>query len=330
MFHASPDGRLWIGETVCQRPAPANRVDGTGERRRLAFSIMSRFAATAASQIRSPFWHAPMRLIRYRHIIRQFTRREVLGRYRGSYMGIFWSFINPLLLLAIFTVVFKFIFHAKFTGNPREGSFDFALMLFAGLIVYNLFAECLGRAPSLILMNANYVTKVVFPLEILPVTVVLSAVLHLLISFVPLCLGVAFLRAWGQPTFVPHGLPSTIFAWPLLLPVILCWAMGVTYLLSALGVFLRDLNQAMLALTTILMYASAVFYRIEQVEDPVYQTIVRLNPIAFLCEQSRNLAVRGLPMDWHAYGGVLAVGIVFAGIGYGVFMGVKRSFADVV
>ena len=275
-------------------------------------------------------WNAPLRFVRYRHIIRQFTRREVLGRYRGSYMGIFWSFVNPLLLLAIFTVVFKFIFHAKFTGNPREGAFDFALMLFAGLTVYNLFAECLGRAPSLILLNASYVTKVVFPLEILPLTVVLSAVLHLLISFVPLCLGGAFLRAWGQPDSVAHGLPMTILYWPFLLPLIFFWATGITYLLSALGVFLRDLNQAMLAVTTILMYASAVFYRIDQVEEPAYQTIVRLNPIAFLCEQSRNLAVRDVALDWHGYGVVLAAGFVFAVIGYAVFMRVKRSFADVV
>ena len=286
--------------------------------------------STLAAPSWPSWWNAPLRFVRYRHIIQQFTRREVLGRYRGSYMGMVWSFVNPLLLLAIFTVVFKFIFHAKFTGNPREGGFDFALMLFAGLTVYNLFAECMGRAPSLILLNASYVTKVVFPLEILPLTVVLSAVLHLLISFVPLCLGVAFLRAWGQPAFVPHGLPATILYWPLLLPLILVWAAGLTYLLSAVGVFVRDLNQAMLAVTTILMYASAVFYRVDQVEDPTYQAIVRLNPIAFLCEQSRNLSVRGLPMDWSGYGVVLAAGVVFALVGYGVFMGVRRSFADVV
>ncbi len=268
-------------------------------------------------------------LVRYRHIIRQFTRREVLGRYRGSYMGVVWSFLNPLLLLAIFTVVFKFIFAAKFTGNPHEGSFDFALMLFAGLIIYNLFAECLNRAPLLILTNANYVTKTVFPLEILPVTVVLSAVLHLLISFVPLCLGVAFLRAWEQPASVPHGLPATILYWPLLLPVIFCWALGLTYILSALGVFVRDLVQAMLAVTTVLMYASAVFYRIDQV--PVqYQSFLRFNPIAFFCQQSRDLSVRGFPMEWHGYLGMLAAGTVFAAVGYRVFMTAKPAFADVV
>ncbi len=268
-------------------------------------------------------------LVRYRHIIRQFTRREVLGRYRGSYMGIVWSFLNPLLLLAIFTVVFKFIFAAKFTGNPHEGSFDFALMLFAGLIIYNLFAECLNRAPMLILTNANYVTKTVFPLEILPVTVVLSAVLHLLISFVPLCLGVAFLRAWDQPASVPHGLPATILYWPLLLPVIFCWALGLTYLLSALGVFVRDLVQAMLAVTTVLMYASAVFYRIDQVPAQ-YQGFLRYNPIAFFCQQSRDLSVRGFPMEWHGYVGMLVAGAVFAAVGYRVFMAAKPAFADVV
>ncbi len=268
-------------------------------------------------------------LFRYRHIVRQFTRREVLGRYRGSYMGVLWSFLNPLLLLAIFTAVFKIIYSTRLANIPNEGSFDFALMLFSSLIVYNLFAECLNRAPNLILMNANYVTKTVFPLEILPVTVVLSAVIHLLISYVPLCLGVAFLRAWGQPANVPHGLPLTMLCWPLLLPPIFCWALGVTYLLSAVGVFVRDLIQAMLALTTVLMYASAVFYRVEQV-PPQYQVYIRYNPIAYFCQQSRDLAVRGFPVQWSWYAGVFAAGLVFAGIGYGVFMRAKPAFADVV
>ena len=268
-------------------------------------------------------------LFRYRHIVRQFTRREVLGRYRGSYMGVLWSFLNPLLQLAIFTAVFKLIYSTRLANIPNEGSFDFALMLFASLIVYNLFAECLNRAPNLILMNANYVTKTVFPLEVLPVTVALSAVIHLLISFVPLCLGVAFLRAWGQPAGVPHGLPVTMLCWPLLLPPIFCWALGVTYLLSAVGVFVRDLIQAMLALTTVLMYASAVFYRIEQVPAQ-YQIYIRYNPIAYFCQQSRDLAIRGFPVQWSWYAGVLATGIVFAVIGYGVFMRAKPAFADVV
>ncbi len=268
-------------------------------------------------------------LFRYRHIVRQFTRREVLGRYRGSYMGILWSFLNPLLLLAIFTAVFRLIYTTRLANIPNEGSFDFALMLFAGLIIYNLFAECLNRAPNLILMNANYVTKTVFPLEILPVTVVLSAVIHLLISFVPLCLGVAFLRAWGQPANVPHGLPVTILCWPLLLPLIFCWALGLTYLLSAVGVFVRDLIQAMLALTTVLMYASAVFYRIEQVPAQ-YQVYIRYNPIAYFCQQSRDLSVRGFPLGWHWYAGMSGTGAVFALIGYGVFMRAKPAFADVV
>ena len=154
--------------------------------------------------------------------------------------------------------------------------------------------------------------------------------MHLLISFVPLCLGVAFLRAWGQPAGVPHGLPATILSWPLLLPAISCWALGLTYLLlRASGVFVRDLIQAMLALTTILMYASAVFYRIEQV-PPQYQKFIRYNPIAFFCQESRDLAFRGFALEWRWYAGMFAAGAVFAVVGYGVFMRAKPAFADVV
>ena len=128
---------------------------------------------------------------------------------------------------------------------------------------------------------------------------------------------------------MPHGLPATMLCWPLLLPPIFCWALGATYLLSAVGVFVRDLIQAMPAVTTVLMYASAVIYRIEQV-PPQYQVYVRNNPIAYFCEQSRDLALRGFPMQWRWYAEIFAGGVVFALVGYGVFMRAKPAFADVV
>jgi lipopolysaccharide transport system permease protein len=260
-------------------------------------------------------------LYRFRHLIFQLTRRDVLGRYRGSHLGMIWSFLNPLLLLGIFTFVFKFIFRAKFTGHPSEGPADFALMLFAGLIIFNMVAECIARAPTLVLLNANYVTKIVFPLEILPVTVVLASLAHLLISLAPLLLGVLLLR--------DEGIPLTVVYWPLLLAPIICWSLGATWLLSALGVFLRDLNSIMLAVTTILMYASAVFYPIDRVPLE-YQGIVRLNPLAFFSEESRNLTVWGAPLDWVGYGWSLLGGLIFMQMGYTAFMRTKHAFADVI
>lgn len=260
-------------------------------------------------------------LRQHRFLITQLTRREVVGRYRGSHLGIFWSFINPVLLLCIYTVVFKYIFRAKFTLHPNEDTGDFALMLFSALIIFNMFAECLARAPSLIQINANYVTKVVFPLEVLPITVVLGSLVHLFISFVPLCLAALITR---------HGhLHAAVMLWPLLLAPVIVWALGITWIISALGAFLRDLNEIMLALTQILMYASAVFYPLERV-PPGIQSILRLNPLTFFSEQSRNLVVRGEPMNWPAYGWVTISGVIAMVVGYKLFMSVKQAFADVV
>lgn len=267
-------------------------------------------------------------LRRHRFLIAQLTRREVIGRYRGSHLGIFWSFINPVLLLCIYTFVFKYVFNAKMTpGHPEEGWADFALFLFAALIVFNLFAECLGRAPNLILLNSNYVTKVVFPLELLPLTVVLGSLVHLLISFVPLCLG-AFISRDGH-------LHQAVVLWPLLLVPITFWALAITWIVAALGAFLRDLNEVMLALTQILMYASAVFYSLAGLDQnknvpDIVRTVIRLNPLVFFSEQSRNLVVWGMPMNWEAFGWVTLSGLVAMTMGYKLFMGVKQAFADVI
>jgi lipopolysaccharide transport system permease protein len=290
-------------------------------------------ATLSSSRISPPIGAVAMlrNLLRHRELIGQLTWREVLGRYRGSYLGLLWSFINPVVLLIIFTIVFKIIFRAKFSGHGNEGDADFALVLFAGLIIFNHFAECLSRAPTLIMSNSNFVSKVVFPLEVLPVTIVLAAVIHLVISFVPLCLGVAFIRQ--------GGLPATIVQWPLLIAPIVFWSLGVTWLLAAVGVFLRDLNQVMLSAVQILMYTSAIFYPIERLTQndrmsPAIRRIVAplvlFNPLARMSEQARNVVEYGVSMDWKVYGWVAGGGLIFMWIGYAVFVRVKHAFADVI
>jgi len=119
--------------------------------------------------------------VRHRHLIWQMTKREVVGRYRGSVLGILWSFLNPVFMLTIYTFVFSVVFKAKW-GTGSDSKTEFAIILFAGLIVFNLFSETVARSPSLILSNVNYVKKVVFPLEILPVVSILSSCFHTLVS----------------------------------------------------------------------------------------------------------------------------------------------------
>ncbi len=265
-------------------------------------------------------WRLGRDLWRHRHLLGQLVRRDAVGRYRGNYLGVFWSFLNPLLLLAIFTVVFRLIFKGSFSGRPDEGPGDFALQLFAGLIMFNVMAECISRAPSLLLLHANYVKKIVFPLELLPVMVVLSSLFHLLVSLLPLAAAEIYL----------HGrLPAGAAWWPVLMLPLCALSLGVCWLLSALGVFLRDLGQIAIAMTQIIMYASAVFYSSARVPVDV-QPFVRLNPLAFLCEKSREVFVWGDPMDWSRYGWTLLVSVVVMFLGYAVFMRVRHAFADVV
>lgn len=257
---------------------------------------------------------------RNRHLIAQLTRRDVLSRYRGSYLGVLWSVLSPLAMLSIFAVVFGVILEGRFTGHPSESRVDFALQLFAGLSVFNAIAECLIRSPSLMLMNTNYVTKVVFPVEILPVVVVLNAFVNLLFALVPLLLGIWIFRGY---------VPVTALLWPLLAIPTALLSLGLTWFLSALGVFFRDLAELMGPLTQVLIFSSAIFYPIERVPAAI-QPALRLNPLAFLAEQSRNLLVWGVPLNWGNYAVVLAVGFVFAAVGYAVFNRVKHAFADVL
>ncbi len=258
------------------------------------------------------------------HLIAQLTNREVLGRYKGSYLGLLWPFLNPIFLLVIYTLVFRFIFQARFSGRFGESQTDFALMLFAGLIIFNVFAECIARAPSLILLNASYVNRVVFPLEILPITIVLSSLFHLLMSFVPLVLVILLLK--GQ-------LAWTLLEWPLLLIPLLGFALGTTWLIAAAGVFLRDLSEVTLVATTILMYASAVFYPISVVADKIpgpLRLLVLYNPVARIIEQSRLISVAGQPLDLTVYGWLVIGAFICMMVGYSVFTRLKHTFADVV
>ena len=167
---------------------------------------------------------------RSRDLIWQMTKREVIGRYRGSVLGLFWSFFNPVLMLIIYTFVFSVVFKARW-GTGGESRFEFALILFAGLIVYNLFAECLTRAPALIVGNVNYVKKVVFPLEILPLVVMVAALFHSIVSLSVLLIFFVLASA---------SLHWTIVFAPLVILPLLLTTIGLSWILASLGVFLRD------------------------------------------------------------------------------------------
>ena len=265
-------------------------------------------------------WRIIRALNRHRGLSRQFIKRDVLSRYRGSYLGIIWSLLRPLALLAMYTIVFGFIFESKLGNRPDETKLDFALSLFCGLILFEFFAECAARAPVLILGNANYVTKVVFPLEILPVMTVGAALTQLTISFVPLLVGQQLV----------HGLiPLTALYLPVVLLPLILLCLGVTWLVASLGVFIRDINSIMPVLLQIVMYSGAIFYSISKV-PPGFLPIVRGNPLATAIEQTRAVVLYGTAPVWSQYGWLLAAGIIVMITGYTFFMRTKSAFADVI
>jgi lipopolysaccharide transport system permease protein len=257
---------------------------------------------------------------RHRDLIRQFTRRELEGRYRGSLLGLFWSFLQPLSLLAIYTFVSGVVFRTRSQGSTGSGLGEFALWLFCGLVAFNILAECVGRAGGLVASVPNYVKKVVFPLEVLPLAILGSAMFHAVASFVVLLVF----------TLVVNGsVPWTATLLPLAALPLVFLTLGLTWLLASLGVLLRDLIHAIPLAMQILFFATPIIYPIERVPDPV-RTAMAFNPLAFVVEGFRRLIFQGLPPDWTALLLWTLATFSFMLFGYAWFMKSKKAFADLL
>ena len=192
-------------------------------------------------------------LWRNRQLIVQMTRREVVGRYKGSAMGLAWSFFNPVFMLTVYTFVFSVIFKSRWGVGGEESKTQFAVVLFVGMIVHSLFAELLNRAPGLILSNVNYVKKVVFPLETLPIIAMGAALFHTFISLGVLLMAFVIFNGYLHWT--------AIFTPLVFLPLVVL-TLGLAWMLASLGVFLRDVGQTIGIITTVMMFLAPVFYPI--------------------------------------------------------------------
>jgi lipopolysaccharide transport system permease protein len=247
------------------------------------------------------------------------TKREVIGRYRGSVMGLAWSFFNPILMLAVYTFVFSEVFQSRWVGQDA-GKGSFAILLFVGMIVHGLFAECANRSPSLIATHGNYVKKVVFPLEILPVVTLGSAIFHTAISLIVLLLAQFVLT---------HTLYWSALLFPLILLPLLIATLGFSWLLAALGVYLRDVGQVIVVLTTVLLFLSPVLYPVAALPE-AYQPWLKLNPLTYIIEESRNVLLFGQLPNWSSLGVAMLVGMALAAIGFWFFQKMRKGFADVI
>ena len=263
--------------------------------------------------------HLVSRIYKSRELIFQMTKREVIGRYRGSVLGLLWSFFNPMLMLAIYTFVFSVVFKARW-GVEGESRFEFALILFAGLIVFNIFSECINRAPSLIIGNINYVKKVVFPLEILPLVSLGAALFHGFISF-----GVLVLFY----VLVSSTLPWTVIFAPLVIIPLLLMTLGISWFLASFGVFVRDVAQAIGMLTTVLMFISPIFFPVTMLPQK-YRIFIYINPLTFIIEEMRNVVIWGRLPSWSGWCAAMVLGIGVAWIGLTWFQKTRKGFADVL
>lgn len=255
----------------------------------------------------------------HRNLIYNLIKREVIGRYRGSVMGLFWSFFNPVLMLVVYTFVFSVVFKARWAGGTDSRS-EFALVLFAGLMVYNLFSECINRAPGLVLGNINYVKKVVFPLEILPVVAIGSATFHLLVSLVVWL--IFYLLFFGTPQV-------TLLLFPIVLMPFFLLILGFSWFLASLGVYLRDVSQIVGVLTTALMFLSPIFYPMTALPEE-YHIFLQFNPLTFIIEQARDVMIWGRGMDWVAWVAYWIFAALVAWLGFAWFQKTRRGFANVL
>lgn len=252
-------------------------------------------------------------------LIKMLAKRDVQSRYRGSIAGLAWAFINPIILILTYTFIFSVIFQAKWNA-PISSKPEFAMIIFSGMIIYNIFAECIGRAPILIIMNVNYIKKVVFPFEILPIVSIAASLFHAGVSFL------VWLFFYGIFLGIPHG---SIFLLPLVIIPLLLYTAGFSWFLASLGVFLRDIMQIITLLLTVLMFLSPVFYPLSAVPENL-RFLLMLNPLSGILEQARNVLFNQAPFDWVWLFISSLVAMLVSVFGFMWFQKTRKGFADVI
>ena len=252
--------------------------------------------------------------------MRQFTLREIQLRHRGSKLGILWALVNPLSMLVLYAFVFRLLFRSKFGLFPNESNYDYTLALFLSLSLFHVLSETLGWAPGLISSNPNFVKKVVFPLEILPLAKIGDTTFHLSVSLALVIVGSAFGTS---------GVSWSLLWLPVLVLPLLLLALGIAWALAAIGVFVRDVSQAVAFVTTEVMFGSAIMYPVPQIPDAIY-AFLRFNPLLHLVDVSRRVLLGHESINWLHLGYVYACALAAVWAGYACFARLRHSFAEVI
>lgn len=258
-------------------------------------------------------------LLEHGSLTLELSKRDVLGRYRGASFGLLWSLISPFLMLCVYTFAFGTVMGGRWP-QIDAGQAHYSIILFAGMIVHGFFAECINRAPLLVVGNPNFVKRVIFPLDILPWPMVFSALFHMamnLVVFVVLRL------------FMDHAFAWTIVLFPLVILPLVVLALGVSWFLAAAGVYMRDISQVTGVLSMALLFLSSAMMPVASVPD-AYRWVFQANPLSFIIDQARNVMLWGQMPDWAGLGIYLLVATLVACLGYAWFMMTRKGFADVL
>jgi lipopolysaccharide transport system permease protein len=251
-------------------------------------------------------------------LFRQLLGRELSSRYKTTSLGTIWLVLQPLLMLGVYTLVFSGIFKVRWAHD--QSTTDFALVLFAGLLIFNFFSEVLVVAPGLIVGQPNYVKKVVFPVGLLPVVKVAAA---LVTGFISLAILLLVQLAFGG------GLAWSMLLSPLVLVAMVPMMLGIAWALSALGVYLRDISQFVGIVASMMLFLSPIFFPSSSI-PPKLSFLVTLNPLVFPIEQLRAMTVQPGDVDWFGLLVYILISIIFAWICLAIFKRLSRGFADVI
>lgn len=259
-------------------------------------------------------------VISNRRLISQIVKQQIVGKYRGSYIGILWTLLNPIFMLVVYTFVFSIVLKVRWSGDVSESKLQFAFILFTGMLIHGLFAEVINKSPSLILLNTNYVKKVIFPLEVLALTNFLEGLFNFSVGI--LVLLVAMLVFHDQITWTMIFLPIILIPYFMLL-------LGLIWFIASLGVFVRDIAQGINVLTTVLLFLSPIFYS-KNALPTEFQWLMNINPLTFIIEQSREVLIWGKLPNWQGLGVYSILSGLTMWIGYCWFQKTRKGFADVI
>ncbi len=252
-------------------------------------------------------------------LTRELARNEILGRYRGANFGLFWSLLSPFLMLIVYTVAFGEVLKGRWPQAPGS-NVEFSIILFIAIIVHGFFAECFNRAPRLMLENENFVKRVVFPLSVLPWSMVLSSLFHAATS--TLVFAVLSLAVY-------HRLPLEFLLLPVVLLPLVLLTLAVSWVFASLGVYMRDVAQVTPVIATAMFFLSSAIIPVEAVPER-FKLVFMLNPLTFFIDQARAVAIWGQQPDWPALAARMVVAIVALYLAHAWFRRTSKGFADVL